>query len=153
MHNCIITTYRVKYRKRNKYKYAKRIKFLAFENFQFLNFIPIFWLDFGPEGKKEKKKTLSQQIIIPEDPLRCFLFAEWHISDCRLFALPTRTPSQPRVVAFEQVYSPHRPLSLAKIQSWHKHMVVIIDSWFSTRGVLAPSTLWLRVSRKRNACT
>lgn len=42
MHNCIITTYRVKYRKRNKYKYAKRIKFLAFENFQFLNFIPIF---------------------------------------------------------------------------------------------------------------
>lgn len=168
MHKCIITTYRVKYRKRNKYKYfPERIKFLIS---RFL--CPKFSLPRmnEPKGKKKKKRKREREKRKPfpnnyswferRDPVHTLLFV-CRVTHIRLFALPTRAPSQPSCRSFRAgvLLPPSSPVvpSPFKIQSWHKHMVIIIDSWFSTRGVVVTLPPWLRVSlkkkKKKNART
>ena len=160
MHKCIITTYRVKYRKRNKYKYfPERIKFLIS---RFL--CPKFSLPRmnEPKGKKKKKRKREREKRKPfpnnyswferRDPVHTLLFV-CRVTHIRLFALPTRAPSQPSCRSFRAgvLLPPSSPVvpSPFKIQSWHKHMVIIIDSWFSTRGVVVTLPPWLRVSLKK----
>lgn len=123
-----------------------------------------------PKGKKKKKRKKEREKRKPfpnnyswferRDPVHTLLFV-CRVTHIRLFALPTRAPSQPSCRSFRAgvLLPPSSPVvpSPFKIQSWHKHMVIIIDSWFSTRGVVVTLPPWLRVSlkkkKKKNART